>query len=293
MSTSTTPPEESRSPHSSSAYHYLGLHGARAILTRASEETYANLVTTLDADDDNGAIMCVHGGVGLGKTFAVNSHLDELAPHTTLRIKLSSSKIQALRAVLYKRLDLPGQAPANSTRCETMIKEALSETRRVLVVDEAQWLDTRTFEFLRELWDDEDTRLAVILVGAENCYQKIKNRPALDSRILIWQRYTPLTPTEILTVIPQYHPLWADVPTDDLLWIDDLACHGNFRQWAKITYLLQECSHSPHPAGTPAEPEPSSPPPAEQPATSPRPTYSRNLVRAVLSRLDPTQRYLN
>jgi hypothetical protein len=266
----TTPLEK---PATGPNYHYLGLPGARAMLTDASAETYANLVTTLKADAGNGAIMCVHGGVGLGKTFAVNLHLDELAPHTTLRIKLSSSKIQALRAALYKRLELPGQAPLNSTRCEALLKEALAEKPRVLVVDEAQWLDTRAFEFIRELWDDEDTRLAVVLVGAETCYQKIKNRPALDSRILVWQRYTPLTPGEILTVIPQYHPLWADVPADDLLWIDDLACHGNFRQWAKITYLIQEQG-----GGT-------------TPDNAPGPAFSRDLVRAVLSRLDPTQRH--
>ncbi|MFB7738465.1 AAA family ATPase [Streptomyces sp. NPDC056112] len=249
-------------------YHYLSLQGAQAILTKASEETYANLVTTLAADGDSGAMMCVHGGVGLGKTFAVNLHLDELAPDRTIRIKLSSSKIQALRAALYRKLDLPGDAPASSTRCETMIKEALSEAARVLVVDEAQWLDTRAFEYIRELWDDEDTRLAVVLVGAENCYHKIKNRPALDSRILVWQRYKPLTPTEVLTSIPRYHPLWADVPADDILWIDDLACHGNFRQWAKITYLLQEALTCPQP-----------------------PTYSRDLIRALFSRIDPTQRH--
>jgi hypothetical protein len=231
----------------------------------------------------NGAMMCVHGGVGLGKTFAVNLHLDELAPHTTLRIKLSSSKIQALRAALYKRLGLPGEAPAGSTRCETMIKEALSEAPRVLVADEAQWLDTRAFEFIRELWDDEDTRLAVVLVGAENCYQKIKNRPALDSRILVWQRYKPLTPAEVLAVIPQYHALWSDVPTDDLLWIDDLACHGNFRQWAKITYLLNEAALNPPPSGSAAPTRPDRP--------GAVPAYSRDLVRAVLSRIDPTQRH--
>ncbi|WP_246460626.1 ATP-binding protein [Streptomyces himalayensis] len=230
MTTPTATPQDPRQPETGPNYHYLGLPGARAILTNASEETYANLVTTLRADDGNGAIMCVHGGVGLGKTFAVNLHLDELAPNTTLRIKLSSAKIQALREALYKKLDLPAEAPANSTRCESMIRKALSDTPRVLVVDEAQWLDTRTFEFIRELWDDENTRLAVVLIGAETCYQKIKNRPALDSRILVWQRYKPLTPAEVLTTIPQYHPLWADVPADDVLWIDDLACHGNFRQ---------------------------------------------------------------
>ncbi|MFI6340509.1 AAA family ATPase [Streptomyces sp. NPDC050535] len=278
-------------PESEPNYHYLGLQGARTILTRASEETYANLLTTLKADGGNGAIMCVHGGVGLGKTFSVNLHLDELAPHTTLRIKLSSSKIQALRTALYRRLGLPGEAPSGSTRCESMIKEALTEVPRVLVVDEAQWLDTRAFEFIRELWDDEDTRLAVVLIGAENCYQKIKNRPALDSRILVWQRYKPLTPAEVLTVIPQYHPRWSGVPADDLLWIDDLACHGNFRQWAKITYLLNEADGNQPPAGRGA------PTPPEEPGTSPAlpppaaPAFSRDLVRAVLSRIDPTQRH--
>lgn len=171
-----------------------------------------------------------------------------------------------------------------------MLKEALSQTPRVLVVDEAQWLDTRAFEFIRELWDDEDTRLAVVLVGAENCYQKIKNRPALDSRILIWQRYKPLTPAEVLTVIPQYHPLWADVPTDELLWIDDVACHGNFRQWAKITYLLQEEHGGPDTKGHTADP-PHQPTPHS--AAAPCPAYSRDLVRAVLSRLDPTQRHID
>ncbi|MGW7719191.1 AAA family ATPase [Streptomyces chartreusis] len=285
MTTPAANPEHPGQPQAGPNYHYLGLPGAAAILTKASEETYANLHTTLRADNGRGAIMCVHGGVGLGKTFAVNSHLDDLAPHNTLRIKLSSSKIQALRAALYKKLDLPGQAPANSTRCETMIKEDLSETSRVLVVDEAQWLDTRAFEFIRELWDDEDTRLAVVLVGAESTYQKIKNRPALDSRILVWQRYKPLTPSEVLTVIPQYHPLWAAVPTDDLLWIDDLACHGNFRQWAKLTYLITEAQGG-------LEPGAGAPPQGRGPsAFAPRPAYSRDLVRAVLSRLDPTQRH--
>jgi hypothetical protein len=270
-------------------YHYMGLPGARAMLTQASAETYANLVTTLNADAGKGAIMCVHGGVGLGKTFAVNSHLYDLAPHTTLRIKVGSAKIQALRTALYKKLDLPGEAPLNSTRCETVLKEALSDTPRVLVVDEAQWLDTRAFEFIRELWDDEDTRLAVVLVGAETCYQKLKNRPALDSRILVWQRYKPLTPAEVLTVIPEYHLLWADVPADELLWIDDVACHGNFRQWAKITYLLWEQHGGPGSKGT-GSTGPTNPP-TPHGAAAPFPPYSRDLVRAVLSRIDPTQRH--
>jgi len=260
----TTPTSEPPSrPENHPNYHYLRLARANTVLTEASQETYASLISTLNAN----AIMCVHGGVGLGKTFAVNSHLDELAPHNTLRLKLSSSSLEEIRTALHQRLALPGDPPGKAARSKAMIKAALSEGPHVLVLDEAQWLDTRAFEFFRELWDDEDTNLTVVLVGAESCYQKIKNRPALESRIFAWQRYKPLTPTEVLTSIPCYHPIWAEVPTDDFLWIDDLACHGNFRRWAKITYHLQEAMTSP-----------------------PYPAYSRDLVRAVLSRLDPTIR---
>jgi hypothetical protein len=56
---------------------------------------------------------------------------------------------------------------------------------RILVVNEAQWPDTRAFEVIRELRDNEDTPLAVILGGAETRYQKLKNRQAPDSRILM------------------------------------------------------------------------------------------------------------
>ncbi|GAA3493930.1 hypothetical protein GCM10019016_010290 [Streptomyces prasinosporus] len=94
-----------------------------------------------------------------------------------------------------------------------------------------------------------------------------------------------------LTVIPEYHPLWANVPVDELLWIDDVACHGNFRQWAKITYLLWD-EHG----GTDAKGPGSAGPPqpaAPEGAAAPFPPYSRDLVRAVLSRLDPTQRHVD
>jgi hypothetical protein len=56
---------------------------------------------------------------------------------------------------------------------------------RILVVNEAQWPDTRASEVIRELRDDEDTPLAVILGGAETRYQKLQNRQAPDSRILM------------------------------------------------------------------------------------------------------------
>ncbi|MEU0213078.1 hypothetical protein [Streptomyces canus] len=93
----------------------------------------------------------------------------------------------------------------------------------------------------------------------------------------------------VLTVIPEYHLLWADVPADEPLWIDDGACHGNFRQWAKISYLLWDEYGGTQVKGPGSADSPH--PPTPHGTATPLPPYSRDLVRAVLSRLDPTQRH--
>jgi hypothetical protein len=257
--------DEPRSHHPSPRHsdHYLGLKGAHLVPTTATRTTHAQLRTVIEAH----AMMCVHGGVGLGKTVAVNTSLRDLAPDNTLRLQLSSPNMSKIRTSLFRLLNLPGDPPGRSALCDEMLKDALSKDFRVLVCDEAQWLDTKAFEFFRELWDDPDTDLAIVFVGAENCHQKIRNRPALASRILTWQQFSPLTPGEVLATMPHYHPLWAGVPAQDLQWINDLACHGNFRNWAKITYHLQD-------------------------AMTRHPTigYSNDLVRWAFSNLDSTTR---
>lgn len=68
-----------------------------------------------------------------------------------------------------------------------------------------------------------------------------------------------------------------------------MACHGNFRQWAKISYLLWDEYGSTHAKG-PGSADPPHPPTPHGTAT-PLPPYSRDFVRAILSRLDPTQRH--
>ncbi|MFE8916965.1 hypothetical protein [Streptomyces globisporus] len=56
-----------------------------------------------------------------------------------------------------------------------------------------------------------------------------------SSRIFIWQHFTRLTPSEVLDVIPLFHPIWADADPDDIPFADQHAAHGNFRAWAQLT----------------------------------------------------------
>lgn len=217
--------------------HYLNLPDAMLVPTRATRTTARLLKTAIRAK----AMLCIHGAVGLGKTVAVTTNLRDLAPDNTVRLDLrEGATLSTLRTLLHRELGLPGQPPTTALAIDDALIEALADHHRVLVCDEAQGLSAKALDYLRRLWDHRHVQLTVVLVGGENCYQRIRSRDALASRICAWQQYSPLTPDEVLAAIPTYHPLWADVSPQDLLWVDDNICHGNFRNWAKATFHLRE-----------------------------------------------------
>lgn len=232
----TLPPDPLRPPASD---HYLDLEDANLVPTSATRRTQELLRITIKAS----GLMCIHGDVGLGKTLAVNTNLRDLCPNHTRRVVIpANATMYNLRTALYRAVGLPGEPP-NAAICERLIKDAFRENFHILVCDEAQRLSVKALEYLRDLWDDEQTRMALIFVGGENCHHKIRSRPALRSRMTAWQQYSPLTADEVLTVIPRFHPLWYDAPTNLIQWTNDLACHGNFRNWAKLTGHLQFARH--------------------------------------------------
>ncbi|GHF95153.1 hypothetical protein [Streptomyces thermodiastaticus] len=63
----------------------------------------------------------------------------------------------------------------------------------------------------------------------------LRREPMLSSRIFIWQQFTRLTPSEVLDVIPLFHPIWADADPEDIAFADSHAAHGNVRAWAQLT----------------------------------------------------------
>ncbi|MFF7717579.1 hypothetical protein [Streptomyces sp. NPDC007988] len=69
--------------------------------------------------------------------------------------------------------------------------------------------------------------------------------------------------------IPAYHPLWTDTDPDLILFTDDHAGHGSFRNWAKLTLHLQDALEE-----------------------NPDLTLTKDLVRWAFSRLDPTTRHV-
>jgi hypothetical protein len=219
----------------SSEGHYLDLPNASLVATRTVLRTQKQLQFAIN----HSAMLCIHGGVGLGKTLTVRTCLRDLAPDTTLLFEFHRNcRLGEVQENVAGALDIPTSRHGLSTR----IREALAERRYVLVFDEAQGLTTDTLEWVRiNLWDpDHNNRPTIIFVGAEETRRNLRRRPALASRITQWPRFTPLHPTEVTEHMPRYHVAWSKASEKDLLWLDDAACRGNFRDWAKLTLTVQE-----------------------------------------------------
>jgi AAA domain len=116
--------------------------------------------------------------------------------------------------------------------------DALSDEPRLVIVDEAQWLNRGCIEYLRHLHDHPDTRFALLLVGGDGCWEVLSREPMLRSRIYRHVRFSPINPGTVLEVIPRFHPVYADVALDVIAEVDDRYAHGTFRHWASFTHSV-------------------------------------------------------
>src|SRR5206468_2642656 len=92
-------------------------------------------------------------------------------------------------------------------------------------------------ETLRSLWDDSQTRFALVLVGGDGCWDLINRYPMLSSRIYTRVAFQPLTQEDVLELIPLYHPLYRDTTPRTIERIDKRFARGNFREWASFTHM--------------------------------------------------------
>lgn len=212
--------------------HYLALPGATIVDTDALKTTHDQLRDVIRAR----AMACIHGDAGLGKTLSATASLRALAPDNTLRIQFHQfPKPNHIRTELFQALRLSGVPPTDVVQFDALLCSRLSERFRVLVCDEAQMLSRTCFEYLRRLWDDLDTDIAIVFVGGGNCYEVLRREPMLASRVYTWQEYRPMDAEQVLETIPRFHPLWAEADPALIEFADEHAAQGNFRAWASLT----------------------------------------------------------
>lgn len=212
--------------------HYQMLQGAAVVATE----------DLLDARDLIGEICtatamgAIYGPAGTGKSFAVDEAVADLAETGFVRTDFRARPtMRYIRQELGRLIGVGTTGRIGGFEADRALKRALSQEFRLVIIDEAQWLNRECFEYLRHLHDDPYTRFALLFVGGDGCYEVLRRGPMLDSRLYAHQRFRPLSPADVLTIIPTYHQIYTDADPAVLRLVDDTCGHGNFRSWARFT----------------------------------------------------------
>jgi hypothetical protein len=116
--------------------HYLDLEGAAVVAT----EQLLDACDMVRVVAEVGAMGAIYGPAGTGKTFAVGEAVRAMGGdhvHTDFRCRPT---VRYLRSVLYQCLGL-GQLVVGPFDADLALKAVLSERPRLVVIDEAQWLN--------------------------------------------------------------------------------------------------------------------------------------------------------
>lgn len=213
------------------ARHFLALPDAALL------ETNSLLLVARAIDDCVAAraMGVVHGVAGVGKTFSLEHHLAQRPALETVWI--DSVQRPTMRRLAQELMFALTGAKPPGVRTDMLdeLVAVLSDTPRLVIIDEAQRLNHECIDFFRYLHDRRQTDFALILAGGNNCWEVLSREPMLRSRV--WRRVhiRPMTEQAVLQHIPGYHPIYEDVDLELLVWIDERFAHGVLRDWAAFT----------------------------------------------------------
>ncbi|MFO7652370.1 MAG: AAA family ATPase [Candidatus Krumholzibacteriia bacterium] len=173
--------------------------------SRAFGEAMAHLVYGIEQSED---IVLVSGGIGTGKTLALQSLLAQLS-RSLQPVLVNMTRLTFPELLKYILLeldcDVPGQpdVPELLLRLKRELKERRGAGRKVLlIIDEAQNLDPVTLESVRLLLNlspPEQQSLQLVLVGQPLLERMIAapDLAQLSQRIRVRYRLEPLTAEEV------------------------------------------------------------------------------------------------
>jgi type II secretory pathway predicted ATPase ExeA len=223
-------------------HHHLDLEGASVVTT--TQMKLAKLAVRTAAQERS--LAAVYGPPGCGKTFAVDGACETLPLAVSHFVLPNYPSPKEIAVTLLRRLTGDYYSGPRYRLDEHLI-EALTQTSRLLVVDEAQRLSLPSVEYLRFLWDEAVLRrshgageaFGLVLVGGHRCYQTLTRYRALSSRVASWAEITPIPASEVVEVIRGFHPLLAEAEEELLDDVDDLYAHGVLRNWATFVKRAQ------------------------------------------------------
>lgn len=197
----------------------------------------------------------VTGEAGLGKTVSCISFANSFAPqlHTQLPaciyLKIPPRPTpDRVSAVVAASLGIKVDATAGTTPVEQAIEIIAASDIKLMIADEADWLDEECFEILRYIHDEAQISIAV--VGLDNLVNVIRSKEKFRSRVGLRSSFKQLDQSEILnTVLPQLvFPHWRFDPTNSQdvelgTYIWDIV-RPSFRRLRKLLQAASLITHS-------------------------------------------------
>lgn len=188
---------------------------------------------------EHSAMAAFVGIAGTGKTFALRTLVMEIEGVRSVWVEFEARPtLLHVARVLYRALGL-GEPDGNRNQLSLGILEALRNAPDseplLLVVDEAQRLNTECIEYLRYLHDHVTTGFALALVGGNGCWSVIQAEPMLESRIFRRVWFKKMDGVSVLKTMPEYHRLYRACQPEVITYVDDEYAKGNFRTWANFT----------------------------------------------------------
>jgi type II secretory pathway predicted ATPase ExeA len=179
-------------------------------------------------------IGAVYGDSGLGKTFAVETALRSVEGVRTCQIA-AGDRATARYTLQMLWDELTGEEPVGERfKLQRDLRRLLSEEGYLLLIDEAQYMQRNAIEEIRHLHDHRDTDFGVVFCGGDRCRQVLESFPMLRSRTQRWVGFEALDLSEVLQIMPSYHPVFACSTTDVLTEIDERFAQGQWRHWVSF-----------------------------------------------------------
>ena len=161
------------------------------LVTRFVEMMEANiyptkLLTTMEkiftATYKELAISVIGSVSGAGKTLAAERYANENPFATYIYVPQIVSP-RYLLTMICQKLGLPSLGLSIQQMYE-QIAASLAEEKRLLIFDEADRLNVKMFEILRDVWHDRKGNLGIAFVGDENLMNKIKRPGTLRENLI-------------------------------------------------------------------------------------------------------------
>lgn len=203
------------------------------------ERTKKARVLLKEAVTDLGLVVIV-GPPGVGKTFSVARAAETCAKSVDQVVWLeipTEVRGRALLANLYPPLaGGPAARGATEGQLHAGLEATLSGARRLVVVDEAQFITSQALLTLRSLHAAADTKFALVVVGTHKLLTNLS--PELRSRVTGYADFDRLTDTEAPKVLARFHPRYAEADPAVLAEGNRRYAGGEFRWWTKALVLL-------------------------------------------------------